>query len=145
MTVKKANGKKRPIKTSYRVDIDQARLFWSRDGKEYIHDLLPIDDTVVVDLALQALYQKVKNAKDPYERADWIKAGSPKKINAPIVVRAIAEASNRPLGEVMATWKKLTKQEKEKLKADPLVIMNIKQLETPTDPRATDAFLDTFG
>ena len=147
MTVAKKSIKpaKKPVKSSYHIDIDGAILHFSKDGQDYSIPLLPIDDTVVVDLALQALYSKVKTAKDPYEKADWIKSGSPKKVNAPIIVQAISEASNRPVGEVLATWRKMSKQEKTAISKDPVVIAAKLKLETPTDPRATDTYLDIFG
>jgi hypothetical protein len=136
---KKVNG------SSHRIDVDQARLFFEKEGKEYVIDLLPIDDTVVVTLALERLHQLVKNSKDPYVRAEWIRAGRPKKVNAPIAVRAISEAMNKPLGEVLGVWKKMSKDERKKLSEDPVVIRARKQLEMPHDPRPTDLLLDIFG
>ena len=127
------------------IDIEQAKLFFTRQGKEYIIDLLPIDDTNVIRLALERMHQLVKNAKDPYKRADWIKAGRPKAVKAPIVVRAISETSNRPIGEVLDVWRKLSKAERKTLSEDPIVVAARKRLETPANPKPTNTYLDIFG
>ena len=142
MSAKPAKPAKSP---SPRFDIERASLFFERDGRTYKIDLLPIDDSVIVRLALERIYQLVRRSRDPLTKSDWIKSGRPKNIQAPNIVKAISHASNRPIGEVLTVWRKLSKDEKKKLAADPVVIASLKRLETPHNPQPTDLYLDIFG